>query len=290
MADVPLMSNPMTTAGDIIVGGTDGAPDRLALGSALQHLRVNAGATALEFADPPAGGAGGLTVPDLLNSPAPGGGCDAEFTGSISPFTAVDGSSGTASLIAGSGAGIYDVATRSGWVLMMTGTSSGDSVLLKQDYTLPDGKCIVAYLSLAIDHPSANNEIHVGIAVNDNDSGQYAGTAGQTLGVHCDTEASDQIRIIGWDGSSTQGVTATGGTSLGGWFFRIDRSGLVYRAFYSHDGFAWTFLGSKTMGTAANNVWLFADCQATQGNRITVACPWFREGTALAVDPFPLSA
>ena len=43
--------NPMTTAGDIIVGGTAGAPSRLAMGSALQGLRVNAAGTGLEYAE-----------------------------------------------------------------------------------------------------------------------------------------------------------------------------------------------------------------------------------------------
>jgi hypothetical protein len=48
--------NPMTTAGDIVVGGTSGAPARLALGTASQQLRVNSGATALEYFTPAAGG------------------------------------------------------------------------------------------------------------------------------------------------------------------------------------------------------------------------------------------
>ena len=44
-----LAINPMTTAGDIVVGGTSGAPARLALGTAAQQLRVNSGATGLEY-------------------------------------------------------------------------------------------------------------------------------------------------------------------------------------------------------------------------------------------------
>lgn len=43
------MLNPMTTAGDSIVGGVDGAPTRLPLGSALQVRRVNAAGTAQEY-------------------------------------------------------------------------------------------------------------------------------------------------------------------------------------------------------------------------------------------------
>ena len=49
-----LALNPMTTAGDIVVGGTSGAPARLALGTASQQLRVNSGATGLEYFTPAA--------------------------------------------------------------------------------------------------------------------------------------------------------------------------------------------------------------------------------------------
>lgn len=50
------MSNPMTTAADIIVGGVVGAPGRLAAGTALQYLRMNAGGTAQEWATFAGGG------------------------------------------------------------------------------------------------------------------------------------------------------------------------------------------------------------------------------------------
>jgi hypothetical protein len=51
-----LALNPMTTAGDLFVGGTSGTPARLALGTASQQLRVNSGATSLEYFTPAAGG------------------------------------------------------------------------------------------------------------------------------------------------------------------------------------------------------------------------------------------
>lgn len=56
MADVPLMNNPMTTAGDVIYGGASGAPTRLGVGTAGQVLKVNAGATAVEWDDESSGG------------------------------------------------------------------------------------------------------------------------------------------------------------------------------------------------------------------------------------------
>jgi hypothetical protein len=46
------MSNPMTTAGDMIDGGAAGAAQRLAIGTAGQVLTVNAGATAPAWANP----------------------------------------------------------------------------------------------------------------------------------------------------------------------------------------------------------------------------------------------
>ncbi|WP_324730966.1 hypothetical protein [Pseudomonas paeninsulae] len=49
------MANPMTVAADLIVGGASGAPARLAKGTALQVLRMNAAGTAQEYATPSAG-------------------------------------------------------------------------------------------------------------------------------------------------------------------------------------------------------------------------------------------
>lgn len=53
-ADGTLALNPLTTAGDLFVGGTSGAPARLALGTPSQQLRVNSGATSLEYFTPAA--------------------------------------------------------------------------------------------------------------------------------------------------------------------------------------------------------------------------------------------
>jgi hypothetical protein len=57
------MANPMTAAGDLIIGGTSGAPTRLPLGTDGQLLGLVGGAPA--YVDAPAGGSGG-TVPVLI--------------------------------------------------------------------------------------------------------------------------------------------------------------------------------------------------------------------------------
>ena len=54
------MSNPMTTQGDIIVGGASGTPTRLAKGTAGQVLAMNSDATGLEWTN--AGGGGGASI------------------------------------------------------------------------------------------------------------------------------------------------------------------------------------------------------------------------------------
>jgi hypothetical protein len=70
-----LALNPMTTAGDIVVGGTSGAPARLALGTASQQLRVNSGATSLEYFTPSAGGSTNLWIPASAWIPKTTAGC-----------------------------------------------------------------------------------------------------------------------------------------------------------------------------------------------------------------------
>lgn len=61
------MSNPMTTLGDIIVGGASGAPTRLARGTTGQSIRVKADGT-LEWYTPSGGGSSGTPVNEQSGS------------------------------------------------------------------------------------------------------------------------------------------------------------------------------------------------------------------------------
>jgi len=56
LVDSSYEKNPMTAAGDIIYGGTSGAPTRLAAGTAGQVLKMNSGATAPEWGAASGGG------------------------------------------------------------------------------------------------------------------------------------------------------------------------------------------------------------------------------------------
>ena len=67
------IENPMTAAGDLIVGGTDGAAEKLAKGRAGQALVVNAGETGLEWGDAgmvnPMNAAGDIIVGGTAGAP-----------------------------------------------------------------------------------------------------------------------------------------------------------------------------------------------------------------------------
>lgn len=62
------LTNPMTTAGDIITATAGGTPARLAIGAALTILRVNAGGTALEYAASAAGITNGAAANEIPKS------------------------------------------------------------------------------------------------------------------------------------------------------------------------------------------------------------------------------
>lgn len=243
-------------------------------------------------------GGADLEIPTLFQSTkASADTPDDEFDGTSlnGKWTKVDGTeTGIGNLLASTGAGLLEVGERPGWLAMQVGTAAGDSVELRQDYTLPDGACIVAYMSVPIDWSAAavaNNEIWAGIGVNDNDTGIFSGTSGQTAHMLFDTDVGG-YRLIGLSATTPTYIGINNGSAdsfaNGGFFFRIDRSGLNYDLFWSIDGFSWNYVGRKTMATAANNVWLWAWCNATMGQRMTVWVPWIRQGTALAHDPWTL--
>lgn len=178
-------------------------------------------------------------------------------------------------------------------MVMQVGAAIGDSVVLRQDYTLPDGKCIVVPMSFAMDLPAAqaNNEIWLGLGVNSVDTGPWDGLSADTAHLIFDSDTGAGWRVLGI-ASLTPALIGQNLTAIAGYppliFFRVDRSSLTYRLFYSVDGYSWVFVREQTMAAAASNLRLFAECRATMANRVVVGTPWIRQGTALAVDPWTL--
>jgi len=101
------MTNPMTTQGDVIYGGTSGAPTRLAKGTAGQVWTMNAAATAPEWAT--AAGGGGASTPRYTRFfPAPAN----------NDFWVAGSASG----------GTFTFATSSAYMRLATNTTAGGNV------------------------------------------------------------------------------------------------------------------------------------------------------------------
>lgn len=128
MADVPLMNNPMTTAGDVIYGGASGAPTRLAVGTAGQVLKVNSGATAPEW------GAASAAALDVTSAP-----CTADTAiPNTSTYTDVTGCS--ASLAAGTWMAIVTAQLSrgaAGWIFYNLQVTDGSTVYAVNRGTMP---------------------------------------------------------------------------------------------------------------------------------------------------------
>ena len=200
-------------------------------------------------------------------------------------WTAVSGASGTCSLTRTDTTAIYDLASRSGWMLVQVG--SNNKVELRQDFTLADGYSLILAVAPALlaDGGIAANEIWVGLALNDNDAGYNSGNYAY-LGLD---EDSNDLRFF----YRNQAGTIVGHTFLGVLLvlgrqvmFRILRSGLDYYAFYSWDGLTWVPMTKITAAAAYNNAWIVIHSQATFGTPIPIqAVSWIRQGGS-GVDPW----
>jgi hypothetical protein len=192
-------------------------------------------------------------------------------------WTVTDGGAGTVSLLGGSSTGIYELFPDHS--LMAVQVDNANHVLMRQSYTLPDGKSIVARLGLAWQgqNPTggANNELQAGISLDSSDTDPEAGTF---LELILDTSASIQPRILGWDGAALldNADRALMGASV---YLRITRSGTGYVPMYSLDGWTWVVGNSKTIATAPTRLWLFFQSDADPGDPLPITVVhWVRLG------------
>lgn len=199
-------------------------------------------------------------------------------------WTVVSGASGTVDLFeTGTSVAEYDLATRSGWLLLQVGKNSGNAVSLRQDYTLPDGSSIVAALAVNSGGSNAavttNNSLDCGLNVNNNNTSAVSGTY---TGLYLDAQAALGPRplVVSSVGSTLNGPDSW--VPLGGvaWL-RISRVGLNYSHFVSADsGLTWFPLGIKTLGSAADNVWVYCSMDATITGQVPISgFDWVRLGT-----------
>jgi hypothetical protein len=206
-------------------------------------------------------------------------------------WTEVAGSSGTVDFFESANVSKYDLATRSDDLLMQVGQQTGQQVLLRQDYTLPDGASIILALSPTLTHDAdggggiASNEIRCGLALNDSDSDFDAGS--NALRILFDTQGSGW-RVIHQTGTSTTiaGMPTNAAVDLEKMYLRIARDGSAYHAFYSMDGENWNPMTSTTPGSAPDNIWIYTECLNTFADPVPIQVfHWLRQGTN-ALDPW----
>jgi hypothetical protein len=237
-------------------------------------------------------GGGGAGFPSLLSSTkALADTPDDEFSSTtLDPkWTVVQGQTGTVTLIPTQPqAGIYDLTTRDDWLLLNVGTGTAHGVKFRQDYTLPEGKCIVMPIFMGFDYINAPaaTEVRFGLALNIIDAAWDSGGTTGSIAMYLTTTAGLRVSAPGF--STWSNATAVPNYTCV--FFRIDRSGGRYYGFWSLDGYAWHYNGESVSNVAAlNNLWILAEVANAITNKMQVAIPWIRQGEALAVDPWTIT-
>ena len=219
---------------------------------------------------------------------------DDEFAASTldAKWTAVSGTSGTVDLLETAEVETYDLATRSGWLLMQAGAASGQIVELRQDWTLGDGESIVVAFAgpgPSLGSSATNNERQYGITLNDTDTSH---NDGDYIVLWHDTETTDNSHILFQYDISGLTAIGTSGEPMpdpGNLFLRIARSGTSYYGFWSAgSGSAWQPMGSVVFATAPTNLWIFDWAQASGHDPIPITgvC-WVRQGTN-SLDPWSI--
>jgi hypothetical protein len=116
---------------------------------------------------------------------------------------------------------------------------------------------------VAWDAALALNEVTVGMGFNTTDSVYNTGTY---YLVYAQALASPiGMHILSYDGTSYSVVNDIP-PAAEKIYLRIVRSNLTYTGFWSLDGTSWASLIQKTVASAFDNVWLFADYTSSSGD------------------------
>lgn len=215
----------------------------------------------------------------LAGPPASPATPDDEFNGSLGgSWTVVSGGSGTVDPHSNASAvEVYDLSTRSGFLLIQVGNDTGDDVLLRQDYTLPDGSLVVAMFYPQL--TSGGNAAQCGIGLNDNDT---LPTSGNTMEIILDAQAAG-VRVLVQSTGATSGNgiadDSTGQVALA--ITRVDAgANKAYAGWASFNGgVTWAHVDTATHSATLDNLWLFCDTRSTHAagqNDPVTAVDWLR--------------
>lgn len=274
MADVPLMSNPMTTSGDIIYGGASGAPTRLGKGTDGQVLKLASGVPSWAAES---GAGGGDLLPLIGDPPSFAGSADKDFrgAGALTPYTAVgsDGAGTVALFQSTTSTAIYQL-TDAGLLIQ---SGHGEAQGFRADYTLPDTQSIILAITGGPQLQAGDN-MSVALRLNDNDT---SSTDGNYIAVMMEQDTTEYV-VQGNSSIDAAGFEYTlRPVHLPPMvLFRIARAGLVYRSYVSlNHGATWNYVDTDTFGSALTNVWIvFSGASASQTTMPTVRVPFIVEG------------
>lgn len=249
MADIPLMSNPMTTDQDLIVGGASGAPGRLAVGSEGNVLKVVSGDVA--WGAPAAAAAALSSV--IGDPPSFGGSADMDFRGAanLGPYTAVGSDGASTVVLSGTTTTLNRYEITPYGLLVQNGHAEASA--FRADYTLPDGQSMILACS-AGPHLQAGDNMSVALRLNDNDAGS---ADGNYIAIMCEQDTTEYV-VQGNSSIDSAGFEYTLRVMHlpPVIYFRIARAGLVYRSYVSLNGMAtWSYVDTDTFGGALTNVW-----------------------------------
>lgn len=202
----------------------------------------------------------------------------ARHSGAI-PWNIVTGAAGTVALLASGNNGFEFLANEA--ALAMQVDFAGADVELLMNYELPINSSIIAKVhpSFLLDQSVVNNEIQVGIGLNNNDTGPAAGTWLEAIiDAHI---LGQEYRIFGWDGTTTSLDQVQGDPSAHAVYLRIARDATTnYYVLYSIGGVVWAVGGILAIGSALDNVWIKGLSAAAFGDPTPIQVfEWIRQGT-----------
>lgn len=271
------LSNPMTSLGDIIYGGSGGTPLRRGIGTDLQVLTVSGGVPTWQSAqtvigsgvaptdakyivsEAHAGLSQEIIIPGLAGSPdiqgTFGGGTEYEFDSGVSPFTW------------DTTPGVVDVNTTVKSHLHIEATGTGSNVWLAWASWAPAGNFdIRAKVSLGNEHV---NNTSVGLQVYNSDNSRRL-----LCYLHRRVLGGFGANSFSYSGSYSQisGISADGPNYR---YLRIKREASdVIRFYQSTDGISWEFMGTTTFSITVARLGLYIDSTGSSASHINV--DWIR--------------
>lgn len=174
----------------------------------------------------------------------------------------------------------YDLTTRSGQALMQP--ARGNQIDFRYDQNLDDGDTVVVKMYYPGSSTSGNNYHRMGICLNDDDTGWDQGNY-----FACYIDGTDNQYATTFDGTTAQGSNALMAVTMP-IYFRLQRSGNLYRYWVSQNGQAWNFVGLKSISTAPTNFFIFADNGFTGLNQTygVAVLDYVKHVASTAFDPF----